>query len=89
MEDFLASTSLQDMIIRRIEIIGEAVKNLPSASFCAVQKFALHKLQVAEPWAKGKGCQHAGRDEVGIIPHIHNACIPDDLSWPGQTLLKA
>ena len=29
MEDFIASTSLQDMIIRRIEIIGEAVKNLP------------------------------------------------------------
>ena len=28
-EDFVASTSLQDMIIRRIEIIGEAVKNLP------------------------------------------------------------
>lgn len=25
----MASTSLQDMIIRRIEIIGEAVKNLP------------------------------------------------------------
>jgi len=25
----LASTSMQDMIIRRIEIIGEAVKNLP------------------------------------------------------------
>jgi uncharacterized protein with HEPN domain len=30
LEDFVASTSLQDMIIRRIEIIGEAVKNLPS-----------------------------------------------------------
>jgi len=29
LEDFMASTSLQDMIIRRIEIIGEAVKNLP------------------------------------------------------------
>ncbi len=29
MEDFVTSTSLQDMIIRRIEIIGEAVKNLP------------------------------------------------------------
>jgi uncharacterized protein with HEPN domain len=29
LEDFIASTSLQDMIIRRIEIIGEAVKNLP------------------------------------------------------------
>ncbi|HPT18986.1 MAG TPA: DUF86 domain-containing protein [Methanothrix sp.] len=29
LEDFLASTSMQDMIIRRIEIIGEAVKNLP------------------------------------------------------------
>ena len=25
----MTSTSLQDMIIRRIEIIGEAVKNLP------------------------------------------------------------
>ncbi len=25
----MASTSMQDMIIRRIEIIGEAVKNLP------------------------------------------------------------
>ena len=29
LEDFITSTSLQDMIIRRIEIIGEAVKNLP------------------------------------------------------------
>jgi uncharacterized protein with HEPN domain len=29
LEDFIASTALQDMIIRRIEIIGEAVKNLP------------------------------------------------------------
>jgi uncharacterized protein with HEPN domain len=29
LEDFVSSTSLQDMIIRRIEIIGEAVKNLP------------------------------------------------------------
>ncbi len=29
LEDFIASTSLQDMIIRRIEIIGEAVKTLP------------------------------------------------------------
>jgi uncharacterized protein with HEPN domain len=29
LEDFIASTSLQDMIIRRIEIIGEAMKNLP------------------------------------------------------------
>ena len=29
LEDFITSTSLQDMIIRRIEIIGEAMKNLP------------------------------------------------------------
>lgn len=28
-EDFLESTELQDSIIRRIEIIGEAVKNIP------------------------------------------------------------
>ncbi len=27
--EFMKSVSLQDMIIRRIEIIGEAVKNLP------------------------------------------------------------
>jgi len=27
--EFMGSLSLQDMIIRRIEIIGEAVKNLP------------------------------------------------------------
>ncbi len=27
--DFLASVELQDQVIRRIEIIGEAVKNLP------------------------------------------------------------
>lgn len=27
--DFVGSSSLQDMIVRRIEIIGEAVKNLP------------------------------------------------------------
>ena len=29
-EDFLSSTQLQDSVIRRIEIIGEAVKNIPS-----------------------------------------------------------
>ena len=28
-EDFLSSISLQDKVIRRLEIIGEAVKNLP------------------------------------------------------------
>jgi uncharacterized protein with HEPN domain len=28
-EDFLGSTDLQDKVIRRLEIIGEAVKNLP------------------------------------------------------------
>ncbi len=28
--DFLASQQLQDSVIRRIEIIGEAVKNLPA-----------------------------------------------------------
>ena len=27
--DLMESTGLQDMVIRRIEIIGEAVKNLP------------------------------------------------------------
>jgi len=30
LEDFVASIPLQDMIIRRIEIIGEAVKNIPN-----------------------------------------------------------
>lgn len=29
LDDFQGSVSLQDMIIRRIEIMGEAVKNLP------------------------------------------------------------
>jgi len=28
--DFLKSTQLQDSVIRRIEIIGEAIKNIPS-----------------------------------------------------------
>lgn len=28
-EDFLSSVELQDRVIRRLEIIGEAVKNLP------------------------------------------------------------
>jgi uncharacterized protein with HEPN domain len=28
-DDFLKSVGLQDMIVRRLEIIGEAVKNLP------------------------------------------------------------
>ena len=28
--DFLRSTQLQDSVIRRIEIIGEAMKNIPS-----------------------------------------------------------
>ena len=27
--DFLASTQLQDAVIRRIEVIGEAIKNIP------------------------------------------------------------
>jgi uncharacterized protein with HEPN domain len=30
-DDFLDSVQLQDAIIRRIEIIGEAVKNIPNA----------------------------------------------------------
>ena len=30
-EDFWASTKLQDAVIRRIELIGEAVKNLPQS----------------------------------------------------------
>ena len=29
-EDFLASFQVQDAVIRRIEIIGEAVKNIPA-----------------------------------------------------------
>ena len=29
-EDFLTSVQLQDSVIRRIEIIGEAVKNIPN-----------------------------------------------------------
>ena len=28
-DEFLSSTRLQDMVIRRLEIIGEAVKNIP------------------------------------------------------------
>ena len=28
-DDFMKSVGLQDMIVRRLEIIGEAVKNLP------------------------------------------------------------
>jgi len=30
-DDFLKSTQLQDAIIRRIEIIGEAIKNIPDS----------------------------------------------------------
>jgi len=29
LEDFLGSVQLQDAVIRRVEIIGEAAKNLP------------------------------------------------------------
>ena len=29
-DDFLASVQLQDSVVRRIEIIGEAVKNIPN-----------------------------------------------------------
>jgi uncharacterized protein with HEPN domain len=28
-DDFLKSVALQDMVLRRLEIIGEAVKNIP------------------------------------------------------------
>lgn len=45
-EDFFNSTQLQDSIIRRIEIIGEAVKNLP-------ENFR-HKHQEV-PWQKIAG----------------------------------
>jgi uncharacterized protein with HEPN domain len=34
-EEFLTSVGLQDMILRRLEIIGEAVKNLPR-DFCEI-----------------------------------------------------
>ncbi len=30
-EDFLTNTQLQDAVLRRLEIIGEAVKNIPQA----------------------------------------------------------
>jgi len=36
-EDFLATPQVQDAVIRRLEIIGEAVKNLPSECTFTVQ----------------------------------------------------
>ena len=45
-EDFKDSLSLQDMTIRRLEIIGEAIKNLP-------QEFKDNYTQV--PWKKISG----------------------------------
>ncbi|KYC44652.1 MAG: hypothetical protein APG12_01740 [Candidatus Methanofastidiosum methylothiophilum] len=45
-EDFEDSLSLQDMTIRRLEIIGEAIKNLP-------QEFKDNYTQV--PWKKISG----------------------------------
>jgi uncharacterized protein with HEPN domain len=38
-QDFMRSKSLQDMIIRKIEIIGEAVKYLPETSKIATPRF--------------------------------------------------
>jgi len=45
-EDFLASSQLQDAVVRRIEIIGEAVKNLPEE---------LRGRYPAVPWARNRG----------------------------------
>ena len=45
-EDFTSSLLLQDAIFRRIEIIGEAVKNLPSD---------LKELNTQVPWKKIAG----------------------------------
>jgi uncharacterized protein with HEPN domain len=37
--DFLTSKQLQDSVIRRIEIVGEAVKNLPADLRASHRKF--------------------------------------------------
>lgn len=45
-DDFLSSEQLQDAVIRRLEIIGEAVKNLPEEIF---------KKHPALPWKQVAG----------------------------------
>ena len=46
-EDFLADTQLQDSVVRRIEIIGEAAKRLSDAARQAMP---------AIPWKKVRAC---------------------------------
>ncbi|MBU4360287.1 DUF86 domain-containing protein [Patescibacteria group bacterium] len=38
-KDFYTLTTIQDAVIRRLEIIGEAVKNLPTLFICNFKKF--------------------------------------------------
>jgi len=47
-DDFFTSVQLQDSVIRRIEIIGEAVKNIPDE----IRKISRNAME--------KDCRHAG-----------------------------
>ena len=38
-QDFLTNTQLQDAVLRRLEIIGEAVKHIPQAFKTSIQIF--------------------------------------------------
>lgn len=47
-EEFLQSLQLQDSVVRRLEIIGEAVKNIPDQQRSAIPRFRGRRLQVCE-----------------------------------------
>lgn len=72
-KDFLSSTQAQDAVLRRLEIIGEAVKNLPEEFTSA---------HPGIPWAKAMGTRnilihHYFGIDLGIVWDTVTQSLPE------------